>query len=90
MRLPSSTCSHCGKVFYANDNPRKYSVFIDNNGYMVGLVEDELVPNALHFCSEICMFNRREGIVPLFKFDYFDKFPYQIDAQNDKQESSDE
>jgi hypothetical protein len=84
MRLPSSTCSHCGKVFYANDRPGKYSVFIDSNGYLVGLIEDELVPNALHYCSEICMFNRGQGIDPLFKFDYFDAFPFQADAHNDK------
>jgi hypothetical protein len=85
MGLPSSMCSHCGEVFCANDRPRKYSVFIDSNGYLVGLIEDELVPNALHYCSEICMFNRGQGIVPLFEFDYIDAFPLQTDTQNDKQ-----
>jgi len=36
------------------------------------------------------MFNRGQGIDPLFKFDYFDTFPIQINAHNGKQESFDE
>ncbi len=68
MIIEKSYCSHCGKEFKATSTLVFYSVVVDNNGRLIKVLDGELIPDALHYCSDNCMFHRNEGVVPVEDF----------------------
>jgi hypothetical protein len=69
-----ATCSYCVSVIDAGDGAKKYSVVTDGDGFMASLIEDDLVPGALHLCSDNCLYKREQGIARLFGFDCIDRW----------------
>lgn len=63
MALTKEQCSHCGNTVKA-DNNDVYSVRVDSKGYLTEIMEGEILPDALHYCSPSCMFKRERGVVP--------------------------
>jgi hypothetical protein len=37
---------------------------VDGEGYLLEVLDGELVPDALHYCSQECMFRREQGVTP--------------------------
>lgn len=64
MSLLKTHCSHCGTSFDAADGADIYSIRVDSKGYLLEVMDGELVPGALHYCSPECMFKREEGVTP--------------------------
>jgi len=64
MSLLQSNCSHCGTDFAADDRAYVYSIRVDSQGYLLEVLDGELVPGALHYCSQECMFKREQGVTP--------------------------
>jgi len=65
MILDKSVCSHCGETFEACSMKNVYSIRTVGNAFEV--ITGELVPEALHYCSDRCMFDRKQGV--LYNFD---------------------
>jgi len=66
MALTKEPCSHCGNTVKA-DGSGIYSVRVDSKGYLVEIVDGEILPDTLHYCSPTCMFRRERGVVPKTK-----------------------
>ena len=64
MPLSKSHCSHCGAPVAADDTADVYSIRVDSKGYLLEVLDGELVPGALHYCSQDCMFKREQGVIP--------------------------
>jgi hypothetical protein len=64
MSLSKSNCSHCGTTFAVDDTAKIYSIRVDSEGYLLEVLDGELVPGALHYCSQDCMFKRENGVTP--------------------------
>jgi hypothetical protein len=64
MLLSKSHCSHCGVPVAADGTADVYSIRVDSNGYLLEVLDGELVPGALHYCSQNCMFKREQGVTP--------------------------
>ena len=64
MPLAKTHCSHCGTHFDATGDANIYSIRVDSNGYLLEVMDGELVPGALHYCSPECMFKREQGVTP--------------------------
>ena len=64
MSLSETNCSHCGTAFAADDRAYVYSIRVDSQGYLLEVLDGELVPGALHYCSQECMFKREQGVTP--------------------------
>jgi len=64
MPLSETKCSHCGTPFSAEDTADVYSIRVDGEGYLLEVLDGELVPDALHYCSQECMFRREQGVTP--------------------------
>ncbi len=61
MTLPQLNCSHCGRIFEFGAGTGCYSVVVDDAGRLMDVVEDELIPGALYYCSDACVFKRKQG-----------------------------
>jgi len=68
MALTREQCSHCGNSVKADSYDGVYSVRVDSKGYLIEIMEGEILPDALHYCSPNCMFKRERGVVPKVKF----------------------
>jgi len=64
MSFSKTNCSHCGTLFAADDTVNVYSIRVDSEGYLLEILDGELVPGALHYCSQDCMFKREQGVAP--------------------------
>jgi hypothetical protein len=64
MPLSKTNCSHCGTLFGADDSAVVYSIRVDSKGNLLEVLDGELVPGALHYCSHDCMFRREQGVTP--------------------------
>ena len=64
MALSKTQCSHCGTPFAADDAADVYSIRVDSKGYLLEVLDGELIPGALHYCSQDCMFKREQGVTP--------------------------
>lgn len=64
MRLSKTHCSHCGAPFAADGTADVYSIRVDSRGYLLEVLDGEVVPGALHYCSQNCMFKREQGVTP--------------------------
>ncbi|MDR3581629.1 MAG: hypothetical protein P4L44_16840 [Oryzomonas sp.] len=64
MLLLKSNCSHCGTPFAADDTADIYSIRVNSEGYLLEVMDGELVPGAFHYCSQDCMFKRDQGVTP--------------------------
>lgn len=57
-------CCHCGKLIDAATCSHVYSVLIDQDTERITIAH-ELLAGALNYCSDNCMFKRRDGHPPL-------------------------
>ena len=65
MPLAKFHCSHCGGPVAAGDGTAEvYSIRVDSKGYLLEILDGDLVPGALHYCSQNCMFKREQGVTP--------------------------
>lgn len=64
MPLSKTHCSHCGTSFDAGDGADVYSIRVDSKGFLLEVMDGELIPGALHYCSSECMFKREQGVSP--------------------------
>jgi hypothetical protein len=64
MPLSKTHCSHCGAPVTADGIADVYSIRVDSEGYLLEVLDGELVPGALHYCSQDCMFKREQGVAP--------------------------
>ena len=64
MKLTSAYCSHCGNAFHTANSAHVYSVRVDSRGYLLEIMDGELIADTLHYCSANCMFNREKGVIP--------------------------
>jgi hypothetical protein len=64
MPLLKTNCSHCGTPFAADDIADIYSIRVNSEGYLLEVMDGELIPGALHYCSQDCMFKRDQGVTP--------------------------
>lgn len=64
MSLSKTNCSHCGATFAADDTADVYSIRVDSEGFLLEVLDGELIPGALHYCSHDCMFKREQGVSP--------------------------
>ncbi len=64
MNLDSSHCCHCGTVFGLAGKNNVYSVTSYDDKNPIEIVVGILVPDAHHYCSDECMFNREQSIIP--------------------------
>jgi len=55
-------CNYCGKEFVVENGGSIYSVIVDNREFSIQIVEGELIHGAYHFCSDLCMFHREQGV----------------------------
>lgn len=56
------SCDHCRKVILIADIGDMYSVRVDSRGYSVEVARG-VMDDALHYCCETCMFERRQGVI---------------------------
>jgi len=66
MALTKEQCSHCGNTVRPGSNGI-YSVRVDSKGYLVEIMDGEILPDTFHYCSPACMFKRERGTVPKAK-----------------------
>jgi len=64
MSLLKTHCSHCGTAFDSDGREGVYSIRVDSRGFLLEVMDGELIPGALHYCSPECMFKRRQGVTP--------------------------
>jgi len=64
MPLTKTHCSHCGTAFDADGGTSVYSIRVDSKGFLLEVMDGELIPGALHYCSPECMFKREQGVTP--------------------------
>ena len=62
MPLSKTHCSHCGDPVAADGTADVYSIRVNSKGCLLEVLDGELVPGALHYCSQNCMFNREQGV----------------------------
>ena len=60
--LTKTHCSHCGAPIAADGTADVYSIHVDSKGYLLEILDGELVPGALHYCSQDCMFKREQVV----------------------------
>jgi len=68
MILMKSVCSHCGQPFGVDSAENIYSIITIQEPFKVEIITGELIPEALHYCSDNCMFERRQGIITFDRF----------------------
>ncbi|QEM70047.1 hypothetical protein FO488_19055 [Geobacter sp. FeAm09] len=66
MAPTKEQCSHCGSIVKAGSNGI-YSVRVDSKGYLMEIMDGEILPDTFHYCSPGCMFKRERGVVPRAK-----------------------
>ncbi|GFE61814.1 hypothetical protein [Geobacter sp. AOG2] len=64
MLVSTTHCSHCGTAFEADGRDGIYSIRVDSRGFLLEVMDGELIPGALHYCSPECMFKRQQGVTP--------------------------
>lgn|GEM_PF-939698 len=57
-------CSYCGAPIPAGSTAGVYSIRVDGKGYLLEILDGELAPDSLHYCSQNCMFKREQGVIP--------------------------
>ncbi|MDR3578667.1 MAG: hypothetical protein P4L44_01750 [Oryzomonas sp.] len=62
MTIERAYCEQCGREIQDRDNPDLYSVKVDRNGFLLEIVNGELVAGSHHYCSGECMFRRKQGV----------------------------
>ena len=62
--LSKTHCSHCGAPVAADGTADVYSIRVDSQGFLLEVMDGELIPGALHYCSQNCMFKREQGVTP--------------------------
>ena len=63
MALEKSTCSHCGRPFEADGTENFHSIIVIEKQCQLQIISGSLEADALHYCSDKCMFDREEGSV---------------------------
>ncbi len=63
MALEKSICSHCRKPFQADKNENIHSIIVIKEQCQLQIISGSLEEDALHYCSDKCMFDRDEGSV---------------------------
>jgi len=63
MALEKSICSHCRKPFEADGTENIHSIIVIEEQCQLQIITGSLEEDALHYCSDKCMFDRDEGSV---------------------------
>ena len=63
MALERSICSHCRKPFGADGTENFHSIIVIEKQRQLQIISGSLEADALHYCSDKCMFDRDEGSV---------------------------
>jgi hypothetical protein len=64
VTIERAYCAHCGREIQDRDSPDLYSVKVDQNGFLLEIINGELVAGSHYYCSSECMFRRRQGVFP--------------------------
>lgn len=65
MALKKSVCSHCGKAFEVENCSMVYSIRSFMGSYKIAITSGKLLRGQLHYCSNNCMLNRKQGIIDI-------------------------